>query len=454
MKSVQLRTGVWHDDRVISLDFPDAWDVTTYWPDTPPPMDDDEIGAAVRSPIAQRPLRELARGKSRPVIIVDDLSRPTPSYKVLPHVLNELAEAGIQASKISIVVATGTHGRQDPELLRKKLGPGVMDRYRVVVHDHRGRTKLVGRTTFGTPVHVNRTVAKGDMLIGVAGVYPQHTTGFGGGSKLSLGVLGIRSIAHLHLTHESGHGSYNIRNAFREDLAEIARIIGLHTMYTLHINANREVVSVLGGNHFVYYEQAAAFSRERYAAPAPVDADVVIANVYPADGSVFFMRKGMAPVDRAHPETTAVIVASNHGGLGYHGLFYPTHDPRKNAMRMRLTRLSIMERKVLLKKALRRLTRRRPTAVSTSEPAENSEPEAERNLWVFVPPGGYMANGNVPGMTFTDSWSKVLEVVERSKRNGGPPKVKIYPCSSLQCIGHNTTEDIPGSDSYLAAKTK
>ena len=367
MKRVQLRTGVWHDDRVISLDFPDAWDVTTYWPDPPPPMDDDEIRAAVHSPIAQRPLRELARSKSRPVIIVDDLSRPTPSYKVLPHILNELTEAGIQASQIRIVVATGTHGRQEPDLLRKKLGPEVMDRCRVVVHDHRRRTTLVGRTTFGTPVHVNRTVAKADLLIGVAGVYPQHTTGFGGGSKLSLGVLGIRSIAHLHLTHESGHGSYNIKNAFREDLAEIARIIGLHTMYTVHINADRQVVSVLGGNHFVYYERAAAFSRQRYSAPAPDDADVVIANVYPADGSVFFMRKGMAPVDHAPPEATAVAVASNHGGLGYHGLFYPTHDPRKNAIRMRLTRLSIMERKVLLKKVLRRLTRRRPAVEPTTE---------------------------------------------------------------------------------------
>ena len=57
-------------------------------------------------------------------------------------------------------------------------------------------------------------------------------------------------------------------------------------------------------------------------------------------------------------------------------------------------------------------------------------------------------------MTFTDSWAKVLEVVERSKRNGGPPRVTIYPCSSLQCIDRTTNENLSEDKPYLAAKTK
>ena len=37
---------------------------------------------------------------------------------------------------------------------------------------------------------------------------------------------------------------------------------------------------------------------------------------------------------------------------------------------------------------------------------------------------------------------------------GDPRKVKIYPCSSLQCIDRSDSADLSGSESYLAAKTK
>jgi len=56
-------------------------------------------------------------------------------------------------------------------------------------------------------VLVDREVLAGDPMIGVGGVYPQHSTGFGGGTKLALGVLGKRSIVALHYGHLSMDGS-------------------------------------------------------------------------------------------------------------------------------------------------------------------------------------------------------------------------------------------------------
>ena len=45
---------------------------------------------------------------------------------------------------------------------------------------------------------VNRHVAAADYVIGIGGAYPQNSTGFGGGAKFALGVLGRRSIVNLH----------------------------------------------------------------------------------------------------------------------------------------------------------------------------------------------------------------------------------------------------------------
>jgi nickel-dependent lactate racemase len=433
MTQIELRTGVWYDDRPVTLEFPASWDVVTHWPDTPPPLSDDQIDAVIAAPVGQPPLRELARGKQRPVIIVDDLSRPTPVSRLMPFMLRELLTAGIAAGNVRVVVATGTHGKQDRALLVKKLGREVFDSCRVITHHHTGRTRLIGTTSFGTPVHVNRHVLDSDMLIGVGGVYPQHTTGFGGGAKLALGVLGIKSIASLHFGHSGVDGSYNVDNTFRHDVAEIARMIGLHTMFTLHIDANQQVVNIVCGDHFTYYDSVVEFARTRYDAPTPGVADVVIANAYPADSSVFFMRKAMTPIDRASPTATTVMIASNHGGLGHHGLYYPTHSSRLNAYRLRLTRASLMERRVLLGKIWRRLSRRPSTRGEIKHVAPTSPQPKQKHLWVYAPPGGFVGNG-VDGMTITDSWERVVGEMTRG-RSERPLSVRVYPCSSLQCIG-------------------
>ena len=56
-------------------------------------------------------------------MLVDDLTRPTPARRVLPVVLRHLADAGIPAGAVRILVATGTHGPLRPQALAAKVGP-------------------------------------------------------------------------------------------------------------------------------------------------------------------------------------------------------------------------------------------------------------------------------------------------------------------------------------------
>src|SRR5437764_15357572 len=98
--------------------------------------------------------------------------------------LAQLAEAGIPADRVHIIVGTGTHGRIDEAAVAAKVGAFAMGRCRVSVHDDRGALARVGRTTRGTPVVANRAALDADLLIGIGGVYPQHTVGFGGGAKI------------------------------------------------------------------------------------------------------------------------------------------------------------------------------------------------------------------------------------------------------------------------------
>jgi nickel-dependent lactate racemase len=434
LKTIELRTGIWYEDRPLRLTFPDRWDVITHWPDTPRPLTDDQIRQGIRSPFGQQPLQSLAQGKKAPLIITDDLTRPTPVFRIMPFLLEELRSAGIPAAGIRILVATGTHGDQDRRALANKLGKEAVESCRIMIHDDLRNTAYVGKTSFKTPVYVNKEVLKSDLIIGIGGVYPQHTVGFGGGAKLALGVLGRKSIAHLHFGHTGVGGAYVIDNDFRKDVTEISRMIGLHTIITAHINAHLEIVNILCGDHIGYYPEAANFSLHRYTAPLPDDLDVVIANAYPFDSSFTFMRKAYKPLDCAPEQSMRIMIASNGGGIGAHGLFQHIRPTRFMRYRALLRRISTMgTREILAKIARRLLSRPRP---QRQAPARNyALPRNADHLWVYCPdhaPGSVSA---IDGMTVTSSWNDILDAVERrnSSRNE-KIKVGLYPCAALQCL--------------------
>src|SRR5438876_9295944 len=107
---LHLRTAAWHGDRRLDLQLPDEWDADVFWPRTPPPLSNGQIAACLESPINQLPMRQLCNGRTRPVIIVDDLNRPTPVSRVMPFVLSQLRDAGASLKNVTIVVASGMHG--------------------------------------------------------------------------------------------------------------------------------------------------------------------------------------------------------------------------------------------------------------------------------------------------------------------------------------------------------
>ena len=55
------------------------------------------------------PLDRLAKGKKNAIILVDDLSRPTKAYKILPYIFEQLRKGGIEKNNISILMAIGAH---------------------------------------------------------------------------------------------------------------------------------------------------------------------------------------------------------------------------------------------------------------------------------------------------------------------------------------------------------
>jgi len=84
------------------------------------PMEHAHHGAeavryALAHPIGAAHLHKLVRPGQKIAIVTSDISRPLPSYDVLPAVLDELYAAGCKKEDITVVFALGSHRKHTEE---------------------------------------------------------------------------------------------------------------------------------------------------------------------------------------------------------------------------------------------------------------------------------------------------------------------------------------------------
>ncbi|MGH2443387.1 MAG: lactate racemase domain-containing protein [Chloroflexota bacterium] len=435
--SFSVRTAAWYGDREITLSLPDSWHLEVIAPKPCSPLSGDQIVERLEHPLGQQPIRELARGKARPLIIVDDLNRPTPAEPVVNALIAQFQDAGIPAGDVRIMIAPGTHGAPKAGAVEKKIGSEAAKACTVLIHDCHAPMARAGRTSFGTPVLVNPEVVRSDLVVGVGGVYPNNTAGFGGGTKLALGVLGFRSIAALHYGHSgAGWGASGGNSTFREDLDEIARLISLSASVSLLVDADRRIIDLFCGDPMKYYPQAVRRARDVFGAPAPGEASVVISNAYPNDLSLTFLSmKGVAPLNRASPAASRIAIAACSEGHGFHGLF-PFHNAPAGHRRQVLTARALelarrpAEIAAISKRVVSRLSRNRRRGVVPQEFVPQRHP-----IWIYRPGGNLPAlPDSIPGYRVAGSWDQILEGVAAEQGDRGQLEARLYACAPLQWL--------------------
>lgn len=447
-RQTELRTGAWYGDHTVTVPWPDDWDVTVFWPQTPPALSDDQLMVTLDKGGGAM-LQEMCRGKSRPLVIIDDLNRPTPTDRILPWVLRQFERAGIRHSQVTILLATGTHGAPRQEALARKVGSTVAKSCRVLVHNAARAGVRVGTTSFGTPVRVNRELTTADFVMGIGGIYPNHTAGFGGGSKLALGVLNRRSIMHLHYGHKGAGWGAESTTGFRKELDEIASLIGLRFAISVQVNSDREMVRVVCGDPLQYFPGELAFALKHFEAPVPDEADVVVSNAYPDDLSLTFVRKkGTTPLRVCGNSASRIVIGACSEGAGDHWLFPFVNQPRFHRFRQIYRRASVLGPGGFLKKLRSRLRSR-----YGADPHRGSgAPHGHTNpTWLFRPPlFTAPLPGHIPGMRLASSWEEILRQVRAEQAGKQRLRVLVYPCAPLQSL--SAVASTPNAGSRVLAE--
>jgi nickel-dependent lactate racemase len=330
-KTIRIPVKAWYGDEEMELQFPETWDVQECrmaGHDTPA-LSDEQLRGALQRPFGTEPLRQLARGRKRAVILFDDLTRPAPTWQILPWVLEELGEAGMADDQIRFVAAYANHAAMCYEDFAKKLGKEVVRRFRIYNHNPYEHLVDLGKTTRGTPVLINREVMACDLKIGIGGLIPHLGAGFGGGAKLVLpGVAGMASADHNHRVIGGIGGDRSVEkkprlgqiedNEVREDIEEAVRMVGLDMKIDVLVNNRREIIGVFAGDFIAQHRAGVERARKLYATPVASNCDIVVTNAYPIENQVI---KGIWPANLSlKPGGLAVVVVQSVEGQALHYL--------------------------------------------------------------------------------------------------------------------------------------
>ncbi len=289
--SVKVPQLAWSGDIEAELAFPDDWEVRpSYMPGHDlPKLTDEGFRAAFADPIGAKPIRELARGKRKVVILFDDLSRPTKADQIVPYILEELAKGGVDDDNIQFICALGAHGALPASDFRKKLGEEVVARFNVYNHNPYENCTYVGKTRRGTPVCLNTEYMEADLKIGVGCIVPHPMTGFGGGAKIILpGVSSIDTIEHNHIKVreeakasgvEDNYGpGMNEDNALLLDMQETCQMSGLDVKVDAIVNCHRDTVALFVGDPIAQFCEGVKLAKQHYLSPVPQNAEVIVVN--------------------------------------------------------------------------------------------------------------------------------------------------------------------------------
>jgi nickel-dependent lactate racemase len=231
-----VRITLAYGTRGLNLELPGDWDVTVLAKPPMPLLADppSAIASALDSPLGCGRVGEEARGCASACILVCDVTRPVPNSLILRPIVERLLGAGLDPRAITILVATGLHRPNEGEELSRLIGdPWVLEKVRVSNHLARQDEQhvLLGTTSLGIPVRLDRRFVEADLRIVVGLVEPHFMAGWSGGRKLVLpGVAHADTIAAFHAARMIGHARAAActleGNPLHETQREVIRMLG------------------------------------------------------------------------------------------------------------------------------------------------------------------------------------------------------------------------------------
>ena len=286
---------------------------------------ENKLKELMKNPINSSSLKDLVNRKKaqKILIVVNDITRPTPYEVVLPPLLDELHQIGIKKENITFMVATGIHRSNSPEEIKEIFGEDIFSTYKFINHncdDH--NLKDLGNLKSGNKLWVDPMVSDIDFIITTGVIVPHYFAGFSGGRKSILpGICGRKTIEsnHAQMVHLNARAGNLKGNPVHQEMQEAAEKVGVDFNINVVIDKNHKIVEIVAGELLTSWLQGVEVSKQIYICPIEKKADIVIASAggYPKDINVYQAQKALNNAYQAvKPGGTIILLAECSEGYG------------------------------------------------------------------------------------------------------------------------------------------
>ncbi len=280
-----------------------------------------EVCRALENPIGSPRLREIVRTGEKIAIVTSDITRPMPTYRVMPALLDELYAAGVKREDITLVFALGSHRKHTPQEQKKLAGERAFAEITCVDGDTSNCVSY-GKTSRGTPVDICRVVAEADVRICLGNIEYHYFAGYSGGAKAIMPGVSTRDAIqsnHSRMVEDAACAGRLCGNPVREDIEEAADMVGVDFIVNVVLDEHKQIIRAVAGDVTKAHRAGCAFLDALYQTPISKRADIVVVSQggAPKDLNLYQTQKALDNAKHAVRDGgTIILVGSCREGLG------------------------------------------------------------------------------------------------------------------------------------------
>jgi len=253
------------------------------------------ITESLINPIKSKKLSELAKNKKNACILVSDITRPCPSYKFLPYLIDELKAGGIK--EINIIFGLGIHRKHSQDEKIKLVGEYAAGAANLF-DSEADKCRFIGKTKFKTPVEIYSKALDSDLLIVTGNIEYHYFAGYSGGAKAVMpGIASKNSVQANHsmmLDDNSVAGNF-YTNPVRLDMEEAGKMAGIDFLFNVILDDNKRIVAAVCGSNNDAFVEGIKIYDSIYKIEVDSKADLVITSPggYPKDINLYQAQKAL-----------------------------------------------------------------------------------------------------------------------------------------------------------------
>lgn len=280
-----------------------------------------EVKRALEEPIGSPHLRDIVKPGEKIAVVTSDVTRPMPTYKVMPALLDELYAGGARPEDITLVFALGSHRAQTEAERRHLAGERAYSEIRCVDSDPDDCIHM-GVTSRGTPVDIFSLVAKADRRICLGNIEYHYFAGYSGGAKAIMPGVSTRAAIqanHSRMVEDSSCAGNLETNNLRADIEEAGDMCGIDFILNVVLDEHKEIIRAVAGDVKMAHRAGCAFLDTLYMKKIPDRADIVVVSQggAPKDLNLYQTQKALDNAKHAVKKGgTVILVGSCREGLG------------------------------------------------------------------------------------------------------------------------------------------